>query len=1057
MNRQTRRGTTVMVLLGTGSFLTIAEMVPAQAQNNQAVEEVVVTGSLIRGAAAVGVPVTSLTLQDFHETGALTIADVLKELPNVTVQVSNNVTNGGGELAKAQMVQIHNIVSGGPETLLTIDGIRFVPQGTDTGHIDPSIIPALAVDRVDVLADGASATYGSDAVAGVINVILKHGFDGAITQVRYGRSWDLDGSTYEASQLYGRTWDTGNVTVSYEWYNQNPEPLNVTRPYYTLNYEPFGFDDETPLGQSMPGTVSLGDPNQALDPALGFPSTPTGTRECNNCYSTPSGTGWNFGAQAPGPTTTWTNLLGNAGVKNLRNEGDVANKSPGEYHNSATFTFDQDLIYGIKFFGEAFYSNRQSKERTIPQDVLLGPTSGPAAWPVPTTNPYYPAGAPAGLEVSYDLGYGASPFSTAPSTETTEELAARYNFGFTADLPFQWTGKLYYSMSQDSNHEHQTNMNQNLVMAALGNTVAGLDATDSTAAQAAYTKPSTIPYLNLFCDDRKFVCNSPVTLAYISAIKNFDSHYQLGEFGLNLQGPVIDLPGGTVKAAVGASTYSAHQDYTSVNNTQTFDAHPVLLDDPYQRNWWAVFAQVNVPLVGDMNKLPGVEAFNIELGLRLDDYSQFGAVSTPKVSATWNVAYGLSFRGTYSKSFRAPVPGEQTAVAGALIQPDNNGSASASNLNLDCGGNSTPTPNTLSAYLNPTCNPAQQNPSGIDVLGGAGVAAPLRAGPALGPERAKNWAVGADFAPTDFLKGLNLGATWYHVHIDGVINQNGGPNAPDPNDPVAGKVCTAPGAGCVFFVRANPNLPITDASNAEFLKLASALTSSGISEISTAALPDIQFIDDVALTNVGYEEFSGIDFNARYDADFGEWGAWNVGVTGNYQLINKTQSVTGQPGVEFFTDQNPSGGRLQYRGRLGWTDDTGDDLDGLSITGFINVYPHTSLFHGRGGYTPPDCYWRTGFGPGSCYPGSPFIGPFNHYPSDTPGTHTFDLALGYQTGTRPANTYLQNLGFDLTVNNLLNTAPPFLYHTNGGKGNAADFTYLSPDQRYVVFAVTKAW
>jgi iron complex outermembrane recepter protein len=1040
----------------------VAQVQIAQAQTMQAApaqppEQVIVTGSLIAGTQPIGVPVSVISSQDFHETGALTISDALKALPSVTVQVSNSVTNSGGTLAKAQTTDIHGIVSGGPETLLTIDGIRFVPQGTDTGHIDPSIIPALAVERVDVLADGASATYGSDAVAGVINVILKHGYDGAMTQVRYGRSWDLDGSSYEVSQLWGRKWATGDITLSYEWYNQNPEPVSVSRPYYTLNYEPYRYDNETPLGQSMPGTVSVGDP--AADPnlaALGFSAT-VGTRACTNCYSVPSGTGWNFGSKAPGPTLSWAALQANTGITNLRNEGDVADKSPGQYHNSATFALDQDLIDGIKFFGEGFYSNRQSKERTIPQDVLLGPSNG-NGWPIPASNPYYPAGAPPNLEVSYDLGYGPGAIGDVPSMEITQELAERYAFGFTANLPYGWNGRIYYSMSEDDNHEHSLNANQNLVLAALGNTVAGIDATANTPALASYTKPANIPYLNLFCDERQFRCNSPATLAYIAAHKYFDSTYQLGEYGFNLDGPVIDLPGGTMKAALGGSLYSNHQDYTESNNTGSFNAQPVLLDDPFKRNVWAVFGQLNVPLVGDMNRLPFIQAFNTEVGLRLDHYDAFGYVFTPKVSATWEVAFGLSIRGTWGKSFRAPVPGEQTAVAGALIQPDNTGSASAGVTTLDCRGANAPTPGTLSAYLNPTCssNTALSNPAGIDVSGGAGVAKPLRSGPALGPERAKNWALGLDFAPPDFLKGLDIGVTWYDVHIDGVINSNGGPNAPDPNDPES-KVCTAPGPGCVYFVRANPNLPITDPSNAEFLKLASAMIFSGISEVSPADLANVQFISDTALTNVGFEDVSGLDFTGRYDIDLGDWGAWNVGVTGNYKLTNNTQSVSGGPVQSFFTAVRPGGGRLTYRGRLGWADDTGDYFDGLNITGFINVYPHTRLNFGRGGFVPPPCYWQTGFSAGSCYSGSPFTGPFDQYPAYTKGQHTFDLSIGYDTGTKPANTYLQNMNFQLTVNDLLNTPPPFLYSTHGGKGIAGDFTYLSPDQRYIAFIVTKAW
>ncbi len=155
---------------------------------------------------------------------------------------------------------------------------------------------------------------------------------------------------------------------------------------------------------------------------------------------------------------------------------------------------------------------------------------------------------------------------------------------------------------------------------------------------------------------------------------------------------------------MGGSLYSNHQDYTEANNTGSFNAQPVLLNDPFVRNSWAVFGQLNVPIIGAMNGVPLVQALNVEVGLRLDHYTEFGSVFTPKFSATWDVAFGLSLRGTWGKSFRAPVPGERTAVAGALIQPDNTGSASAGVTTLDCGGANTPTPGTLSAYLNPACS-----------------------------------------------------------------------------------------------------------------------------------------------------------------------------------------------------------------------------------------------------------------------------------------------------------------------------------------------------------------
>src|SRR6185437_6467514 len=276
MNLPAKRAVKYGALLQTASFFALANVLTAQAQTAQTAqmqvpEQVLVTGSLIHGAEAVGVPVTQLSVTDFHETGSLTVADVLKEVPSLVVLPSSTATNPGSTLTHPQTVAIHGISSGtGTETLMMIDGMRFPVQGFGTCYIDPSIIPQLAIERVDVLADGASATYGSDAVAGVINVVLRHGFVGAISQLQYGRSTDIGGATYQASQLYGTKWDTGSVTVSYEYYHTEAVH-GPARPYFTLNFEPFGFNNAPPIAIGTPGIVSSGvvETNPALA-ALGF-------------------------------------------------------------------------------------------------------------------------------------------------------------------------------------------------------------------------------------------------------------------------------------------------------------------------------------------------------------------------------------------------------------------------------------------------------------------------------------------------------------------------------------------------------------------------------------------------------------------------------------------------------------------------------------------------------------------------------------------------------------------------------------------------------------------
>src|SRR5712675_3749456 len=185
MNPTTLR---IRALLGTASFLTLASSLDAQAQQvaqaqmaqanpMEVPEQVLITGSLIHGTAAVGVPVTNLSVQDYRQTGAQTTADLFRTIPVANVSPGAVATNSGGHLERETRVNIRGLDATGPRSLMMVDGMRFPPQADGICAIDPSIIPVLALDRIDILADGASATYGSDAIAGVINIILKRAFD----------------------------------------------------------------------------------------------------------------------------------------------------------------------------------------------------------------------------------------------------------------------------------------------------------------------------------------------------------------------------------------------------------------------------------------------------------------------------------------------------------------------------------------------------------------------------------------------------------------------------------------------------------------------------------------------------------------------------------------------------------------------------------------------------------------------------------------------------------------------------------------------------------------
>ena len=476
--------------------------------------------------------------------------------------------NSGGFITRPQNILIHGIQTGaGAETLLLIDGIRYPGQGLNGCEIDPSIIPQLAVDRVDVLADGASATYGSDAVAGVVNIVLKRGFDGAITQLYYGQSTDLGDPHFQATQLYGRTWDGGDVTVSYE-YDHTAPVSGGKRSYLTFDFTPWGLDNTTPISLSAPGVVSTGAlvTNPQLK-ALGFTAS-NGNLACTNCFSVPRGQN--------GVGLTWATLSANPGVNNIQNPYTLGDLLGAQDRNGATITFDQNLFDGISLFADGFYSNRRLTQTVVPgaspalQQALL-------AMPVPTFNPFYPVGAPAGLDVSYDLAL------ESPSVTHIGNLSERYHFGFKDDLPFNWVGRIQYAMNEERDTANTTGMvNVNMVKAALGSVVPGIPANGNTPAQASFTKPNNIPYLNLFCDQTAFTCNTPATLSYIGAFRNEGSSWQQHNFGLDFDGPLFDLPGGTLRAAIGGSYISDH--YTLRNFPTTAPStHRSLSTPPLQR------------------------------------------------------------------------------------------------------------------------------------------------------------------------------------------------------------------------------------------------------------------------------------------------------------------------------------------------------------------------------------------------------------------------------------------------------------------------------------------
>jgi outer membrane receptor protein involved in Fe transport len=1067
----------------------------AAADSEDVPEAVLITGSLIRNTEAVGAPVTNFTPQDFATTGALTTADLFRFFPAATVTPGPVATVAGNQIERGVRVSLRNLDSGAAtRSLLMVDGMRFPAQGNGTDLVDPSIIPALSLDHIDVLVDGASATYGSDAISGVINIILKRNMDGAITQARW-TSGAGGKNRYAVSAVWGRTWDGGQITLSYEWYNETPIMGSYSSKFGT-DHTPWGFDDRRPLGSSAPATLSTGAPAQTG----GGPNVGTSAlfgHGCTNCYAVPVGAGqsWDPGAGGIGPTApysastlNWTsfNSAGNSGTNGLRNQFDpydIAWYDPAQERNGGHITLDQRLTSNISFYGSGFYSNRRGH--------FLNPSSiGPGAnnvlfnVAVPTFNPYYPAGgAPANLRVSYNIGV------ESPSITAFYELAQRYQLGLNIALPAGWNGRVWYAMTNDQNFNNTRGaVNKAAVSAALGWTINTTPAAGSTPAIATWTKPANVPYLNLFCDPTAYKCNSDDAIAYIQGVRSIHERYWINEKGMTFDGPLFDLPGGTVKAAIGATYTSFRLQTTGMNNTTGASSLVVPYgSDSFGRQVWAVFTQINAPIFSEMNALPGLRRVDLEFSWRHDQYSDVKGTSNPKVAFNWAPIDDLTIRGTWGTSFRAPVFSELSPLAGgsgAVNLPQFTGQPAEITTGCTVGANLPPIgsgawkvqssagngmPGSATA-----CVASLTRPPGITVGNSSGAAEAIRAGgfhgwSGLKPELATSWGIGFEYAPADnFLSGLNLQATYYIIKINGVLRGFGVRTSNDFNDASMGDFAVLvptdwatsglPGAaGCT-----NNLLPTTCAP---FQEAVTGLLANPRSGLDPQARTLILWINDGGTFNKGWSKLDGVDFQAGYDWDWGGLGAWNAGIVGTYYLHQRTEEIPGAPGSvvedEFHTTLNAGfvnearGVQLQpnlrYRARLGWANGP------WSVTGFMNYTAH----YYTGQAAPPNvngnfCASNGGLdasGGGGTYPCA-----IDDYTNILPSYYTFDLSIGYNTMDASANEYLRNIGVQLVIQNIMDRHGSYGYWVGlGGGFPCACDRAKSLQGRTISLIVTKQW
>lgn len=613
------------------------------------VDEVVVTGSLIRQAGPAVSPVITLDRKTLDKRSEGTVAEILTGLPqnyagSATPLVQGAASDpGGSNSAFGTGVNLRGL--GPSSTLVLVNGRRMAGSGFRAEFADVSALPSAAVERVDILLDGASALYGADAVAGVVNVILRRSFDGQETRFRASAARG-GGEDLIISHLSGRRWTGGAAYLSAEY--QHVNALSSRDRAYTADGDlrPFGGTDHRAL-YSAPGNIL------AFDPATGAYVSRYAIRPG------PSGQALSPADFAAGAANRQSAMLGN-------------DLSPEIERYSLYGRVAQSVGDALDLTADLRYSRRT---------YALAGTAGAGVFNVTTANPHFVS--PNG-SASHTIGYSFLGEVGSSRQEGTAEsggltLAARYQLrgGWSVDAYAAWA-------EQRTALGNFNRINSRFAGEALG-TLPDNPATAFSAARDGY--------LNLFGGT-----NSPAVLDFItSGYSRARDDSRAGSLNLLAEGPLLVLPGGEVRVAVGAQwRKETFESYTlSLNST----VEPMLFATPERsREVAAVFAEARIPIVGEGNARPWIRSLELSLAGRLETYDDFGDTANPRLGLAWSPHEDLTVRTSWGTSFRAaslPQIYDTPGVSGTFLKR-NDGSQALSLLIY--GGNPDLEPETADTF-----------------------------------------------------------------------------------------------------------------------------------------------------------------------------------------------------------------------------------------------------------------------------------------------------------------------------------------------------------------------
>lgn len=734
------RAKAVAVLLAGTSALIGHVAVAQETTSDEPATSIVVTGTrIVRDGYTAPTPITVATTEELAKSTPSNLPDALNKLPQfqLSSSPSRSVHNFVNTASHGNILNLRGI--GGNRTLILFDGLR-VPPTTFRGDVDTDVLPSSLVKRVEVVTAGASAAYGSDAIAGVVNFVLDKKFTGLTASAQYGISARGDNPSYKLSGAGGfDVFDgKGHVLLSAERYST--DGMRRDRRAITLE------------GYQWAGSVRGGGPvGSATNPYMIIRNGRTILQAEGGLVTSGPFANQRF---LPDGTLTPFNPGTLTGSPTFASGGDGFHQP---YNASQNAELTNDQLFGrlsyevaptVTAYVQGIYTRSDLAYYALPNSVSA-PTSLATIY---SGNPFLRPEVQAQLTTTNTASFGLSEFfGNAMGPNPTKERTDFYKVtgGLEGELGGGWTWDASYTHSRSAHDVNQTNVFETQkLFAALdavrdgsGNIVCRPTLDPDPAVRARYS--GCVPF-NPF----GFRSYSATAEDYVTGTSSYDATIKQDSVTLNVQGNLLDLPAGPVAVAVGG-------EYRKQSLNLTSNADPALLDTAAERTAFFQglrgvpaaalkyfitnigiasgsvsvkegFAEIDVPVLKDT---PLFQSLNLNAAGRVTDYSTSGTVVTWKVGGTWRPVDDLLLRGTYSRDIRAPAlfdlyAGDQFVIS-TLNDP------------ISKVGGQVP----------------QVNSGNRD----------------LEPEKSKSLALGGVYSPS-FLPGFALAVDYYRLKIAGAIS-----------------------------------------------------------------------------------------------------------------------------------------------------------------------------------------------------------------------------------------------------------------------------------------------